>query len=349
MSKILTIFVTAVISLSFLGCGGATAQPKKNISQSKMPSWYLSEVPTDSISFYGVGEGSSKELAKSKALAQISGTISTTVESAMEMTETDTTENGYSQESKSNIKSSTDSIKFTGITVIDTAYVDGKFYTYLKVDREQLFNSLKGDLDSKYSKISVLFKQMKANGIFDILKNSAKVDKMVSYILSKPTIEILKSIKPSFKATKYRAMVVSIQTDLAKLKSKAVIYIKSKDSLSSHYKDILKKYISSYGITLVNNKKRVKDKTNLLVVDVAVKAKKKNVKTSDPRLRGASFAAVHIYLTTKNHKGKIVAQNIVNVVNISKDGLSAAKIKTRKFERELKRRGVLNILLKNQK
>jgi len=342
MFKLSTIFITLFLSLSFLGCGGSTAQPKSTLS-SNMPSWYLSEVPTDSINFYGVGEGSTKEGAKAKALAQISGAISTTVESAMEMSESDSTQNGYTQESKTNIKSSTDSIKFTGITIIDTAYVDGKFYTYLKVDREVLFNSLKRDLDNDYNKALNLLKQMRSRGSFEILKKSAKLTKLVDKILSKPTMEILKSINPSFNSTQYREKVIAIKTDLDNMRSDIVVYLESKDRLSSYYKDIVEKYISSYGLTIVESKRGVR---NLLVLTISVKAREKNVKTSDPRLRGASFADVTVVITTKNSVGKVVAQNRVNVINISKDGLESAKIKTKKFEREIKRKGILNILLK---
>lgn len=345
MFKLLAILITAVISLSFLGCGGATPQPKSS-STAKMPTWYLSEVPTDSINFYGVGEGTTKESAKSKALAQISGAISTTVQSAMEMTEQDSTENGYSQESKSNIKSTTDSIKFTGIGIIDTAYIEGRFYTYLKVDREVLFNSIKRDLDNDYNKALNQFNQMQSKGSFEVLKKSPKLKKQIDNILSKPTMEILKSINPQFKSTQYRDKIVAIKRDLDDTKADTVVYLKSKDNLSSYYKDIVEKYISSYGLTMLDSQKKMK---NLLVIDISVKAKKKNVKTSDPRLRGASFAAVTVVLITKDYKGKTVAQNRVDVINISKDGLEAAKIKTKKFEREIKREGILNILLKTTK
>jgi len=345
MFKIFAIFITALLSFSLTGCGGSTPQPASK-SSADMPSWYLSEVPRDSINFYGVGEGSTKESAKSKALAQISGVISTTVESAMEMSASDSTENGYSEESKSNIKSSTDSIKFTGITVIDTAYVNGQFYTFLKVDREVLFNALKSNLDNDYNKVLRLENQMQSKGTFEVLKNSTKVKKLVDNILSKPTIEILKSVKPQFDSSEYRNKVVTIKNNLDNTKADAVVYLKSRNTLASYYKDILKKYISSYGLTIVNSVNKVSDKSNLLVIDVQANAQKKNVKTSDPRLKGASFADVTVVLTTKNYKGKIVAQNRVGVINISKDGLEAAYIKTKKFERKIKNEGILNILLK---
>ena len=80
-----------------------------------------------------------------------------------------------------------------------------------------------------------------------------------------------------------------------------------------------------------------------------IKAKKKKVKTTNPRLRGASFADVKIILTSLNANNKILSKNIVNVVNISKEGYNAAKIKTQKFEKQIKKVGILNILSKSTK
>lgn len=338
MSKIVLVLF---VSLFFLGCGGSTPQPSQ-----KMPSWYLSETPSDSMFFYGVGEGKTKEEAQAKALAQISGAISTTVESNMEVIEKDSTESGYSHESRSNIKSSTDSIKFTGITVIDTVYIQNKFYTYLKVDRDVLFNALKSNLDSDYNKAVTLSKQMRSEGAQAVLKNSKKLQKLLDSMLSKPIVEILKSIKPSFDAAGYRKKLASLKVKLESYKSNTLVYLTYKGKLSKYYRDVLAKYISGYGFTLVEHKKAIK---NALVVNVAVSAQKKNVRTTDPRLRGATFAEVIVTITTKNHEGKIVAQNRVTILNISKDGLGAAQIKTKKFERKIKKEGIVNILLKTRK
>jgi len=338
MQKTFKLFLASLMILSIVGCGGSKPQPT-------MPKWYLSAPTADTSFYYGVGEGSTKESATAKALAQISATISTTIESSMEMNESDTTKDGYSQETKSNVKSSTENIKFTGVTPIETKFINATFYTYLKVDRKVLFNTLKRGLDKDYSKASTLFKQMQSEGTFSLLKNTPKLSKMIHSLLTKSTLEILKSVNPQFNSTQYRAKIVTLKTDLDNAKANIVLSVKSKNKLSAYYRDIVKKYISNYGLTMVNNPNSVHNKANLLIVDVAVKAQKKNVKTSDPRLRGANFAGVTIVLTTKNYTGKIVAQNRVTVTNISKDSLQAAKIKTKKFERKIKKEGILNILI----
>lgn len=346
MNRLLKISLSALLALSVLGCGGATPQPKQT---SSMPSWYLNELPSTSSYYYGVGEGSSKENAQAKALSNIAASISSTVSASMEMSASENSATGYSEESKSNVKSSTEKIKFTGVRVVDNAFVDGKFYTNVSVDRDILFNAQKKLLDNDYKKALTLWNQMKTQGTFAVLKNSKKLESLVDAILLKPTLAILKSINPEFNTTEYRDNIIAIKNNLVDAKSNILIYVDSDSKLSSYYKDIVKKYISAHGLTIVDSKNGVKNKNNLLTIAVSTNAKKKNVKSSDPRLRGASFAAVTVVLTTKNSKNKIVAQNRVNVINISKDGLEEAKIKTKKFEREIQKKGILNILLKTKK
>jgi len=345
MKTSLKTFFSVIVALTILGCGGVTPKPKQT---SSMPSWYLNELPSTSSYYYGVGEGSSKEEAKANALSNIAASISLVVSSSIEVSATDSSDAGYSQESKSNVKSTTEKIKFTGVRVIKNAFVNDKFYTSVSVDRDILFNTQKKILDNDYKKALNLWNQMQTQGTFAVLKNSKKLESLINTILLQPTLAILKSINPEFNATKYRDDIISIKTKLTDAKSHILVYIKSTSKLSEHYKNIVEKYISAYGLTLVKTKNQVRDKKNLLIIEVSTKAKKKTVKSSDPRLRGASFAAVTVVLTTKNSKNKIVAQNRVNVTNISKDGLAEAKIKTKKFEREIKRKGILNILLKTK-
>ena len=346
MKKIVGIFLISIVSLLMVGCGGSQPTSTKNV---QMPSWYLNETPPSSAYYYGVGLGNTKESAKAKALSSVAGLISSTVSASMEISSTDDTNLGYTQQSKSNVKSNTEKINFTGVTILENAYVDGQFYTNVKVDRNILFNAQKKLLDAEYNKALALWKQMQNRGTFEILKNSVKVKKSANKMLNEPTLAILKSINSQFDPVSYRKKIVEIKSNVENAKSQIVIYLNNKGSLALDYREIVQKYISSDGIAIVENIHEVSDKKNLLIVDISVKAKEKNVKTSDPRLKGATFVDVTVVLTTKNSANKIVAQNRVTVRNISKDGLNATKHKTKKFEREIKRNGILNILLKTVK
>lgn len=323
-----------IIASLIVGCGGG-AKP----APTTLPSWYLNPNASNPIFYYGVGEGSSKAEAKVNALAQVGGKISVSVSSSMDISTT-TNNDDYNEKIQSNTKSSIEKIKFTGVTVIENAMSGGKFYTYLKVDRGVLFKAQNKAMQDKYNKVNSLWKHAKNSNIFAVIKNKSAINSGVDAVMS--ALPILKAINAEFNEAKYKKVLSDISEQTRNANSKAMVYVTHKDSLG--YQEVVKKYISSYGMTLVDNPKEVKNKSNLLMVEVSKTAKPKKVKTSDPRLRGASFADVVVTLTTRDSSKKVMAQNRIKVVNISKEGYKAAVVKTPKFEREIKRRGIVNIL-----
>lgn len=336
--------LSGFVLLSILGCVQPTPSGSKSIGD--LPSWYLNPMKSNSQYFYGVGDGSSKEAAKTKALSQIASQISVNVSSSMDISEK--TNNGaYTEQTESNIKSSTENIKFTGVTIIENVFANGEFYTNLKVDRSVLFNAEKKVLDIEYDKVLSLWEHMSKTGIFEVLKNSDKLKATIGNIMSTPTLPILKAIYPEFQPELYTQTLQGINNKLRDTKSTAMVFVTAKSNDALAYKKVVQKYISSYGITLVDRPKEASNKNNLLIVEVNIEDKEKNVKTTDPRLKGATFADVSIILTTKDANNKIVAQNRVAVVNISKDGYKSAVIKTAKFEREIENKGIINILLED--
>jgi len=332
-------FKTLLLSLSsivILGCGGAS--PK--VSSSSMPDWYLNKPMSNSINYYGVGTASTKEGARAAALAQIGGEISTKVSHSLDMTVSEHNDN-LTSDTKIATKTSIETMKFTGVSVNENAYVNGEFYAYVQVDRDELFAAQKREFDEKYNKLTSFYSSAKNRNVFSLIKNKKKIESSLVDLRAK--LSILKTIKSDFNQKKYADVLTNISNDTRDSVANAMVYVTSTNALA--FKEIVKQYISSYGMTLVNSPSSVKNKKNLLKVNISKSSKKKNVKTSDPRLRGASFADVVITLTTKDYSGKVIAQNRIKVVNISKDGYKAASVKTQKFEREIKRRGILNILL----
>lgn len=336
MNSFFKAILLSLSSIIVIGCGGVS--PK--VSSSDMPDWYLNKPMSNSLYYYGVGEATTKEGARAAALAQIGGEISTKVSHSLDMTLSEHNDD-ITSDTKIQTKTSIENMKFTGVTVNENAYVNGKFYSYVQVDRDTLFADQKRDFDTKYNKLTSFYASAKNRNVFSLIKNKEKINASVNELRGKLTI--LKTIKPDFNQKKYSNVLTNISNDTRDASSNAMVYVTT--SNASPFKAVVKQYISSYGMTLVNSPKSVKNKKNLLKVKVSKTSKKKNVKTSDPRLKGASFADVVVTLTTKDYSGKVIAQNRVQVVNISKDGYKAASIKTQKFEREIKRRGIVNILL----
>ena len=325
------------ISTLIVGCGAGT-QPTP--SAGNLPQWFLNPNHSNSIFYYGVGEGSSKDTAKANALSQIGGEISISVSADLDMTTTET--NGQIDEyMKSQTKSSIEKIKFSGAEVMQNAYNAGNFYSYVKVDRDVLVSAQKNAMLVEYDKLNSLFDSAKLNNIFVLINQKSKIEKLVSTVASK--LPILKAINADFKQAQYQSKLDAISKGLRDSIPNAMVHVTH--SKVPAFAEVVKQYISSYGMTLVDNPKSVKNKNNLIIVKVRKTDKPKNVKTSDPRLKGASFADVIVTLTTLNSTNKVIAQNRIQVLNISKDGYAAAAIKTPKFENEIKKKGILNILL----
>lgn len=341
MKQIIKYCLVLLLPLFFTACaGGALGQPSV-AKNNELPSWYLNTPASNNNFYHGVGSGSTKEEAKISALNNIASEISVSISSNMEISKKTTT-SSYEKEVQSNTKSSVDKIKFTGVTIVENAQQNGKIYTYLKVNRAILFDAQKTKVDNDYNKLIGTWKNIQKNGVFSLVQNSDQLNKDIVQVSSK--LPILKAINNSFDNTKYDERLLNIKNEAVALKSNASVFVNSKNN-AKPYAAVVKQYISSLGLKIVNSS-NVKNKNNLLIIDVLVDAKSKPVKTSDPRLKGASFADVTITLKTLNSSKKILAQNIVKVLNISKEGYNHAANKTQKFERKIKQEGILNILLK---
>lgn len=340
MMKIIKFSLGLLIPLLFIGCAAGGMQQPAPSDSGSVPKWYLNPPQSNSQFYYAAATGSTKDEAKLNALSQISAEISVSIESDFEKTVVSTNKE-YSKTMKQNTKASVEKMKFTGLKVIENQYVDKEFYTYLKVDRSVLFNAQKKIFDQDYNKIVSLWKHANENGVFEIIKNQSKITNLTAKVM--PKLPILKAINPSFDQNKYTNTLETIANETRSIKSKAMVYVKSKNA--KNYAEVLKKHISSSGLTLIENSNRVSNKKNLLIVEVSKDAKKKIVKSSNPRLKGAKFADVRVTLSTKNHAGKVIAKNIVKVLNISKESYKHAFLKTAKFEKEINKRGILNTLL----
>jgi hypothetical protein len=330
----------SVITLAFFmsGCGGGGP------STSELPKWYLNPPASNPILYYGVGEGANVDAAKANALAQIGGAISTSISSDMEIN-TNVSNDIVDENIVSKTKSSIEKIKFTGVSVVENKVVGSKVYSQVRVDRSVLFASQKAQMDKSYNKMKSLFKSAKSANVLDLIRDTSKIKKYAESVSVK--LPILKAINPDFDKTKYENEILDISNTLRDSKRKAMVYVTHKNSKG--YADVLKNYISSYGMTLISNPSSVANKNNLLKLHVSKTAKNENIKTTDPRLRGASFAKVVVTLDTKDYSNKTLANNRIEVLNISKESYAQAVVKTAKFEREINRRGILKILLDSAK
>ncbi len=340
--KLLKYSLSSLLFVVLVGCTGGSNSPSiANANTDKLPTWYLNTQQSDNQYYYGVGEGSSKSEAKINALNQIASEISISISSSMEINK-ELSADSYSKKIQKNTKASVDKIKFTNVKIIENAQANSKIYSYVKVNRNTLFNAQKDLVDSKVDKVNLMWADIKANGIFKLIMNNKKLNNTIGDIYA--TLPILKAINSKFDKSDYINKLSKIDKDAKNMFSTASVYITGNKG-SEPFVTVVKQHISSLGLNIVTTKQNVNN-NDLLVIYVEKNAKKKNVKTSDPRLRGASFADMTIILKTLNASNKILAQNSIKVINISKNSYKDATAKTQKFERIIKKNGILNTLIK---
>jgi non-canonical (house-cleaning) NTP pyrophosphatase len=325
------ITVLLCITLLFVSCGSS--------SKTKTPKWYLKTNNSNSVYFFGLGEGNSKNEAKINALNQISSEISIGISSNIEITKT-SQNNNYSKKIEQVTKASVAKIEFSGVEIVKNVESGNRIYTKLKVNRSILFDTQKIKVDKVYNQIVSLYRHSENNGILELLKNGEVIKNNILKESSK--LALLKAIDNNFNQNEYEAKLNKITNNVLTMKSEAGVYISGEDNA---FKEMIKQYVSSLGLTIISSKNAV-SKDKLLIINVKVSSKLKKVKSNNPRLKGASFAEVYITINTLNSSGKILANNTINVLNISKEGYKEASIKTQKFERKIKQNGILNILLK---
>lgn len=332
-------FFILFFSIFFIGCtGGGSTQPKPN---TMLPNWAINSKASTSVYYYAIGEGVSKEEAKKDALKQISSAISVTISSSTTTTKT-ATEDSYKRKIQDIVKSSTQKIKFTGVRVLRNAFANGIWYSEIQVNRKILFQAQKDVMLLEYNRTLKLWKKIKQGNAFTIFREDNKLNKHINKVMAQ--LPILKSINNKFDLDKYSSVMQNIREKSIFKKSSVIVYVKTKNAFNE--KIVLEKAISDFGVKIAQKLSNVKSRKNLIIVDIAKKSKVGVNRYKTRKMRGVKFANITLTITTYDGTGKtIVAQNIIYLTNASRDSYKDAMQKTKKFEREIKRRGILNILL----
>jgi len=336
-TKILSISLLAFL---FIGCNSSMQQTvtKKNES---FPQWVLNPNSSNTLFYYASADGTNTTEAKNNALKQIASQISITLSSNTTTTKLTTTTT-YKKNIKDTTNAVTHKINFTGVTIIDQAFVNGRFYSYVQVNKEILFQYLFKQMSITYNSILSLNKKINSNDIFYVFKESQNLDGKIETILEQ--LAILKSIKISFDDKVYLSKIAAIQENSKTKKSNAVVHIQTQNA--EHEKVVFEKAFSAFGVKIANHIADVANKNNLIIISLDKKVQPYENRYKSQKMKDVFFADVHLKIVTYNSTKKtILAQNTINLRNASREGYEAAVVKTLKLEREIDQKGILNALL----
>jgi hypothetical protein len=325
------IFSFLFIFFIFTGCGVNSPAPT-----SAVPEWFLNAPSSNSMYYYAVGEGSSKDEAKLRALNQIASEISTTISSKTNINKQSLNINGkkiFNASINQNINAEVKNINFDNAKITKASYSGGKFYVLVRVDRQMLFTKYKNQIDDLFVKLKNLYNLSKTDFI-SYLRNKDKMSGLINKLLAK--IALAKSINPEFNAKYYNDQVNHMLFSLKKMITNTKIAIRTNSKNAISYKTVLEKYLSTLGVKIVPKSD--------FYIQLNINAKPKKVSVRDPRLIGVKWAEVTLDIKVV-YKKQIISSNTITVINGSKDSYKAAVVKTRKFERKLKEIGIVNLLI----
>jgi hypothetical protein len=334
MKRIINIITPLFLSLLLSGCMGGS--PKPDASTNSLPSWYLNTSADSPFYYYGVGSGASKSEAINEALNQIAGKISVVVESTFKSKQKSSMNNGkssFSNEVDQSIKAKIQGIKFSNYKVSKNAQIGKKIYLLVKVDREALFKSKLKELNAIDVNIDSEWKRSENLTNFEKIKLSSAIQKDI--INAKAMFPILTAIKNDFLDASYNSKYNDYNSKFSKLKDNIYAYIKKGNS--PKFESIVRKYLSQYGIKLVD--KLSSSTKSLIIIEV-----KKESKQLPFKLKNNKFVKVTVQINTYSSKNKLLAKNSVSVKNVSKISVKDASNKTEKFEKLIISQGIIKVL-----
>ena len=127
------------------------------VEMTTIPAWYLNPKKSNGLYLYGVGEGSSLQIAKKSALNDIASKLRTDISSTT--TTTTTASNDYASNSlKQNITAKVQNVSFNNYDTSQTAVVSGRIYVEITVDKEKIIDEKEREIDATISKINGIIK-----------------------------------------------------------------------------------------------------------------------------------------------------------------------------------------------
>ncbi len=123
--------------LIFSACGDFNAN---------YPDWYLDN-DEDSTYLYGVGEGDTLSQAKSMALSDLSSQISTRIESAVTIEQSQIDEK-QSSRANAKIDMSVLDIQLDSIEYVMQEQIEGRFYIKARIEKAKIISQINGEIDN---------------------------------------------------------------------------------------------------------------------------------------------------------------------------------------------------------
>jgi len=315
--------------------GGCATKQQIPIVKKELPSWYLKPPQTTDKTLYATGEGKDRKAALRDALSLLASTLSVYVESKFhsKATYNDGEIKNYELQTSNEIKSSVKKIRISNYKVLHgEEFSFERYIVLIKVDKKQLFEILKKDVDNKFANIEKA--KQRAENYSTIKQFKICKDAKNSLKDIKNTLLVMQSLDDKFDANIYTDEIQSIYDDYEKLQSRVVFVIKT-DKKNSDLKEVVTSALNTKLLQVVENSKSKKDTIKIYI---------KNTITQSKAYGFVMIRSV-VLITLKDYRGNIIASNKIKFKTHSQKGYADARDKVaQKLYDMIQKDGIAKVL-----
>lgn len=306
-----TIALISTILLLLTGCGTqkrvVVAEPKE------LPSWYKTPIQHSHSTLYGVGEGENSNDAIANALNSIASTLSVYISSEFNTKSIvkDGADESYRSTSINEVKSSVNKIRISSYEVIESQKIGFKKYIALvKTDKRKLFESLKDELDQKFTIINNKKTDIQNYNAIKQLNIYKEAKESIADIEN--TLLVMKVLQKDFDDSFYLKKLKEVNQRYEQLLSSITFSVESNDQ-AQNLKAPIRKGLSAKTLTLKQNSGR--NHFKIYISSTGQKASS----------YGFNLIRSAIEITVKDYKGAVIGSNKLNITGQSTQGYAVAK------------------------
>ncbi len=317
------IFLTVLV---LAGLGLAPSVYAFGLGKSKSPDWAVNQASDTAAVLYGIGSGSSPDLAKQSALQDIAGKLLTKVESE---TSSHTSSSGgrVSERFTRNITTSVDDMGLGGY-LVDKSEKKGKVYwVRLSLEKTKLYESTKAQVDPLLLELKNFFSTLSGTSALEVKQNHKSVEKTLEEARGK--LFVMKAVRSNFDLLGAQQKLSGYENALKTKVDSLKIYVKASGSL---------KELASKLTNALNQEGMITttEPSGSGVVTINLKGT-----FTDSIQVGAKFSAATVSARTVDELGKLVSERRYQIHGSSHSSHTMARqIAINKFIDDLMLEGV---------
>jgi len=307
MQKVLILLLLTLALFS-----GCSTHKRVVVDKKSYPSWYENPPRSTADMMYEVGEGTTKQEAINNALSMMVSTLSVSIASKFQ---SNTVENqgvveNFQKTVSSEIKSDVKKIRISHYELLESeAFGFKKYLVLIRSDKNKVFESLKHELDQRFS---IIEKHQATLLSENAIKQLSFYEQNKLSLADVPdTLTVMNVLNRAFDGSAYLNRLETINKRYSKLQSEISFSIKSNIQAKNLIAPI-RNGLSIQHYNIENSKG--KNHFNIII----------NASVEKADAYGFTLARSAIAINVKDYKGIIIGSNKLNIIGQSTQGYNIA-------------------------